>query len=81
VAGRDVAVTEDDLEAISWIAAHVPAGAVVANRYGDAGLAPFSIADVRAAHDRFAEIHSRGGAAVFEVLPQPIRAAGTDPGS
>lgn len=38
LAGRDVAVTANDLEVISFIGNHLPRDAVIANRYADAGL-------------------------------------------
>ncbi len=38
VAGNRVAVTRDDLAAMRWMEANLPADALVANNYGDAGL-------------------------------------------
>jgi hypothetical protein len=38
LAGRRVAVAESDLRAMRWIETRLPAGAVVENNYGDAGL-------------------------------------------
>ncbi len=38
LAGRRIAVTENDLRMMRWIEARLPAGAVVENDHGDAGL-------------------------------------------